>query len=317
MKTTLFLKALHSHEDSSELAEFLCEHLGRVGDFIYEVIIHSALEVLKVIPFLFITYLLMEFIEHKAGDRTTRMMKRAGKLGPAIGGAAGALPQCGFSAMASNLYAVRVISLGTLLSVYLSTSDEMLPLLIGNSAMSIGKIALLLLYKVAVAVMLGFAVDLLLRLLGKGGGEVNIDEMCDSDGCHCEDGILRSSIHHTLSISLFVLIGSLLINSAVFFIGSERLLSLTYDKPVISHLVSALFGLIPSCAASVALTGFYTKGFITAGAMLSGLFSGAGIGLLVLFRVNKRLRDNLIIMALLVAFGFTFGLLFDLIAPAF
>ena len=169
----------------------------------------------------------------------------------------------------------------------------------------------------AVAIFIGFATDFVLKLLGKCRDDINIDEMCDSDGCHCDEGILHSAIHHTISISLFVLIGSLLINAAVFFIGSETLLSYTYDKPIVSHIISALFGLIPSCAASVALTGFYTKGFITAGAMLSGLFSSAGIGLLVLFRVNKRIRDNLIIMALLVLFGFVFGLLFDLIAPAF
>ena len=135
----LFFKALHSHGGESHLADFLCENLGKFGDFIYEVIIHSLIEVLKVLPFLFLTYLLMEFIEHRAGAKTIRTMKNAGKLGPAIGGAAGALPQCGFSAMASNLYAVRVVSLGTLFAVYLSTSDEMLPLLIGNSEIGIDR----------------------------------------------------------------------------------------------------------------------------------------------------------------------------------
>ena len=174
-----------------------------------------------------------------------------------------------------------------------------------------------MLYKLAVAIAAGFAIDLILRLFGKTDEDIDIDGLCEEDECHCEDGILRSAIHHTVSISLFVLIGAFVINAAVFFIGSDTLISLTYGKPVISHIICAVFGLIPSCASSVALTSFYLKGFITAGAMLSGLFSAAGVGLLLLFRVNKRIKDNVIVVSILIAIGFIFGLLFDLIAPLF
>lgn len=305
--------ALHSHADHEGLSSFLTEHLGRFGEFIDSVIFHSLIEVLKLLPFLFLTYVFMEFIEHKASDKTVSLMKRSGKLGPMIGGVAGLVPQCGFSAMAANLFAGKVISLGTLIAVFLSTSDEMLPLLIGNPDIGVGKILLILAYKLIGAILIGFLVDLILHLTKKSEEEINIDEICDSDNCHCERGILHSAIHHTVSIALFVLISGILINTAIFFIGEERMIELTYDKPVIGHLIAALLGLIPSCAVSVALTEFYTSGFITAGCMLAGLFSGAGVGILVLFRVSKDIKRNLIAVSILVASGFLLGLLCDLI----
>ena len=311
--STGMLHADHSH---GGIGEALREHLGDFGAFLDEVIWHALLDTLKVIPFLFLTYLLMEFIEHKAADKTLAVMQRSGKVGPLLGGAIGLAPQCGFSSVASNLYSGKIITLGTIIAVFLSTSDEMLPLLVG-SGIHAKTILFILLYKVFVAVAVGFGIDITLRLLGKTNGKIEIEDICDEDGCHCENGILRSSLHHTLHISLFILIFTFIINTAVFFIGEENLGQIMYDKPFVSHLIAALLGLIPNCAASVAITGFYTSGYITLGTMLSGLFSGAGIGLLVLFRVNKNIKQNLLILAILAATGTIFGMLADVTGLAY
>ncbi len=302
-----------SHENHSWLTEFMEKTLGSFGLFIEEVIFHGITDTLYLIPFLFLTYLLMEVIEHKAGDKTLKFMKASGKLGPIAGGLLGAVPQCGFSSVASNLYCGKVITTGTLIAVFLSTSDEMLPILIGNENIMLKTVLFILLYKILVAVLVGFIVDIVFRLLKKGGEDINIDELCDNDNCHCERGIFYSALHHTLSISLFILLCTFLINAAVFFISEDVLVSVMYDKPVISHIIAAAFGLIPNCAASVALSEFYAEGFITLGTMLSGLFSGAGVGLLVLFRLSKDIKRNLIIIGILIISGAFFGLLADLI----
>ncbi len=282
--------------------------------FLEEVLLHGLIDTLKLIPFLFLTYLLMEFIEHRAGDRAERFMERAGRFAPLVGGALGAVPQCGFSAAASNFYAGRVISLGTLIAVFLSTSDEMLPILISGD-FGIGRAALLVLYKLLVGVLVGFLVDLVLRIMRRGGREINIDNICENDNCHCERGILHSAIHHTVTITLFVLAITVAINTVVYFVGTDVIAEALDGLPVISHVVSALLGLIPNCAVSVALATFYAEGFISVGTMLAGLFSGAGVGILVLFRVNKNVRENLAIMAILVAVGAVFGMLGDVIFP--
>ena len=280
-----------------------------------EILLHGFLDTLKLLPFLFLTYLLMEFIEHRASDGAERFMNRAGAFAPVIGGTLGAVPQCGFSAAASNLYTGRIISLGTLVAVFLSTSDEMLPILISGNV-PIPSVLIILAYKAAVGIAAGLVIDLTLRILHRDRKTINVDELCENDNCHCERGILYSAVHHTLTISIFVLVITIAINSLVYFVGEENLGALMYDKPVIGHLIAAVFGLIPNCAASVALTTLATEGLITVGTMMSGLFSGAGVGLVVLFRVNKHLKENLAVLAILVAVGLVFGLVFDLIAPA-
>ena len=293
-------------------------HAHAEGDVLHgaleEIFLHGVLDTLKLIPFLFLTYLLMEFIEHRASAKAERFMNRAGKLAPIVGGLLGAVPQCGFSTAASNLYTGRVITLGTLVAVFLSTSDEMLPILISGNV-PIGSVLVILAYKAAVGIAVGFAIDLVLRLMRRGRENINIDELCENDNCHCERGIIYSAVHHTLTISLFVLVITLAINALVFFVGADNLGAIMYDRPVIGHLIAAVFGLIPNCAASVALTELATEGLITVGTMMAGLFSGAGVGLLVLFRVNKHLKENLAVLGILVLVGTVFGLVFDLIAP--
>ena len=207
---------------------------------------HSLLDAARLIPFLFLTYLLMEFLEHREGERTERYLRNAGKVGPLVGGALGILPQCGFSAAASSLYAGRVITSGTLIAIYLSTSDEMLPILI-SSAAPLSFILKILATKLIVGMVCGFAVDLIARKRGKQSADASqIDAMCERDGCACEGGILRSAIKHTLQIGLFVLLFTFLMNLAVELIGEDKLGAVLSGRPVIGNLLAALLGLVPS-----------------------------------------------------------------------
>lgn len=288
---------------------------GEVAHWFDEIFLHGLLDTLKIIPFLFLTYLLMEFIEHKAGEKAEGFMKRAGVFAPVVGGALGAIPQCGFSAAAANLYAGRIVSMGTVVAVFLSTSDEMIPILV-SGRVPVGTVVLVVLYKALVGILVGLGLDLALKLMRREPEKINIDAICDEDNCHCERGIWYSALHHTATISLFVLIVTLAINALVFFVGEENLGAVMHGKPFISHLIAAVFGLIPNCAASVALTTLCTEGLITAGTMMSGLFSGAGVGLLVLCRVNRKPKENAIIIGIVVTAGVIFGLLADLIFPA-
>ena len=294
---------LHAHTESH----------GDIWHEIYEeVLLHGILDTLKIIPFLFLTYLFMEFIEHKASGKTRAFMERSGIAGPAVGGMLGAIPQCGFSAAAANFYSGRVISLGALVAVFLSTSDEMLPIMISGNMPAAGILAILG-YKAAVGIFVGFAIDLTLRLMKRERRTIDIDGICTDENCHCENGIFISAIHHTLTVGGFILIVTLLVNALVLFVGSENISRIIENKPIISHAVSSILGLIPNCATSVALTDFFMQGFISAGTMMSGLFSGAGVGILVLFRVNKNLKENLAVIAILVICGTLFGFIADLL----
>lgn len=292
-------------------------HAHHTGDitvtsFLSEVLLDGFLDTLKIIPFLFLTYLLMEYIEHKASEKTLAFMKKSGALGPLVGGALGAVPQCAFSAVASNLYTGKVITLGTLIAVFLSTSDEMLPILISANA-DVGKIFLILGYKAAVGILMGFIIDILMRFFFKKNSEIDIDRICENDNCHCERGILYSSIHHTVTITVFIFAVTLLVNSLIFFIGTDRLAELGSSAFGLSHLVFALLGLIPGCATSVAISTFGLRGIISTGSMLAGLFPNAGVGIIILFRLNKNKKENLIILLTLVVIGFLFGILADVI----
>ena len=305
------LHAEGSHGMHDGLSEWLIGVFGEAGRFLDEVFLHALIDTAKVILFLFLTYLALEIIEHRATDKARRLMARAGGFGPLIAGAVGAVPQCGFSAVAANFYTGRVITLGALVAAFLSTSDEMLPVLLSENV-GVGKILTIIIYKTAVGILVGFLIDLVLRLLGRGRPEVNIDEICDGE-CHCEAGIVPSAIRHTLSVTLYIFVVTLLINSLFFFVGEDRLSGLAVELPVISHFLSAVFGLIPNCAASVALTRLAMSGVISTGSMISGLLSGAGVGLLVLFRMNKHPRENAVILLILVLSGTLFGFLFDLL----
>ena len=276
---------------------------------VLRVFLHALKDSALILPFLFLTYLLMELLEHKAGNGVEKAIKKAGKLGPLAGGALGLVPQCGFSTVAAGFYAGRVVSVGTLLAVFLATSDEMIPVLLG-ARVGAGKILTVLALKLIIAVVVGFLADLLWR---RREAELHLEGLCEEEGCGCgEKGVWRSSLYHTLHVFLFVLLFNVAIGFALELVGEEALGAAMRDVPVLGQLVAALVGLIPNCAASVAIATLYTKGVITAGAMLAGLLTGAGAGLLVLFRTNKKWKENLLIVGILLATGVLFGALLDL-----
>ena len=286
--------------------------------FAEEVLWHTAKEVLLLLPFLFLTYLFMEFLEHRAGEGMKHSIQKAGRFGPLLGSALGIVPQCGFSAAASGLYAGRVISLGTLIAVFLSTSDEMLPILISSGASPL-LIVKLLGIKFAIGLLAGFGVDLVLRLLHKDvcrehhEHHDHIHELCEHEGCDCEaDGVWKSAIKHTLHIVIFMVVLVFLLNLGLFFLGHDALAALFTKIPVVGHLLAGVVGLIPNCASSVLITKLYLEGLVSAGCMMSGLLVGAGVGLLVLLRAYHPRRRAFGIIGLLYAIGTVAGMLLDL-----
>lgn len=280
---------------------------------IIHVLEHGIIDTVKLVPFLFLTYLFMEYIEHKTSTKVKNLVHKSGKAGPLIGGLLGAVPQCGFSASAASLYAGRVISLGTLIAIFLSTSDEMLPILI-SEAVDVKVILPILGIKVAIGMVAGFVIDFVMHFGKKPETEeFKIHDMCEHGHCHCEKSIWKSALKHTLQITLFILIVNLVLGFVIEFVGEKSLANLFFAKPVIGEIVAGLVGLIPNCASSVVITQLYLEGVIGFGAMMSGLLVGSGVGLLVLFRVNESLKDNLRILAVLYGIGVGCGILLGFI----
>lgn len=290
-----------------------------------EIIEETLIDAVKLLPFLFITYLIMEYIEHKMGHKTKSAIKKSGKWGPIIGSILGVFPQCGFSVSATNLYAGRVITLGTLIAVYLSTSDEMLPIFI-SEAVSPVIILKILGIKLIIGMIAGVIIDLFVNLIIKNKNkkivqqneedseEDEIGHMCEEEHCHCnESGILKSAIHHTLSILVFIVLITFIINTVVHFVGEETIAGWILNKPVIGPVIASLIGLIPNCAASVIITNMYLENVISLGSMISGLLTGAGVGLAVLFKTNNKIKENIRIIILLYAIGVISGIMIDLI----
>ena len=267
----------------------------------------TVLDSLKLLPFLFAAYLAIEIIEERAEEKTVAIVHRAGRWGPVLGGLLGAIPQCGFSAATSNLYAGGLITRGTLLAVFLSTSDEMLPILISGGA-PVAFILKVLGYKMLSGALAGIIVDTAEKKLGHERHKT-LHELCEQEDCHCEDGILKSALRHTGKIFVFLFAVTLVMNAAVELLGPERLGSFILNRPVAGEFLAGIIGLIPNCAASVVLTSLYLQGAMSAGAMISGLLVGSGVGLLVLVRMNRDWRDNLVTLGVLYASGVVFGLL--------
>ena len=307
-----------------------------IAHIIGHVLEHSIEDTLYLIPFLFVTYLAMEWLEHKAGDKAEEAVRRAGAAGPVVGALVGIVPQCGFSAAAATLWAGRVITLGTLFAVFLSTSDEMLPIFLAEQVapMTILKIMGV---KLMIGMVMGFVVDAAVRLARRDREKLRIHELCERDHCHCNDdceaceqqpelaydfehdeehehhreggSILRSALKHTVQVTVFIFIITLVLDGALELVGEDALAAFLGSNPVLSVLGSALVGLIPNCAASVVIAQLYVEGALGAGAMMAGLLVSAGVGLLVLFRTNRGLRQNLIVLAGLWATGAFWGLI--------
>lgn len=279
-------------------------------DLFLDALLDSLLDGIKLLPFLLITYLVMEYLEHKAGEKTGKIVEKSGKFGPLIGSILGMFPQCGFSAAASSLYAGRIITLGTLISIYLSTSDEMLPIFISKQV-PISLILTVLGIKVAIGMIAGFIIDLVYRRVTHGKKEnLRIEHMCDHEHCHCSEGhFVKSAIIHTLQVFGFILLISLLLNIVIQIVGEARISEFLANKAILSVFLSGLVGLIPNCAASVIITQLFLEGFLGFGAMIAGLLVGAGVGLIVLFRVNDSIKENIFITSLLYIVGVLFGII--------
>ena len=325
------------------------------ADMAFEVLADAVVDTLYLLPFLFVTYLVMEWLEHRTGDSAQQAIRRAGVFGPAIGAVLGVVPQCGFSAAASTLYAGRVITLGTMFAVFLSTSDEMLPIFIAEQV-PLQTMGAILGAKIVLGMAFGFAVDAVLRASSRAQEGLRIHQLCEDAGCSCDDdcetcksnpelayehhddcagecdhehhhhdhthdsewgGIAKSALVHTLQVTLFVFLVSLVLNVVLVGVGEEALEQAFGENALLATIGSGLFGLIPNCAASVAIAQLYVEGVLGAGAMMAGLLSAAGVGMLVLLRTNKDARGNALIVCVLVAFSIACGLVIDALGIVF
>lgn len=278
----------------------------------FDIILDTLLDSVKLLPFLFLTYLCMELLEHHTNDKTSRTIEKAGKSGPIWGGLLGVIPQCGFSTAAASLYSGGVITVGTLLAIFLSTSDEMLPIFI-SEAVPIATIGKLLATKVVIAIVSGLLVEIIfLKILKQKEKHMDIHVVCEEEHCHCEDGVLLSAIKHTLRILIYIILISFVLNMVIAGIGEDTIASVLSSIPVLGQILAALIGLIPNCASSVIITELYLDELIGAGAMMAGLLVNAGVGLLVLFRLNRHLKENLAIVACLYGIGVFWGIVLDL-----
>ncbi len=283
-----------------------------------EVLLDAALDTLKLLPFLFLTYLVLEFIEEKAEQGSLKLVRQSGVLGPILGSLLGIVPQCGFSASASNLFAQRLISAGTLIAVFLSTSDEMLPILI-SSAVSPVTILKILGVKALAGMAAGLLADRLFHLCRHEGERIDLHELCEEENCGCEEhGIFLSALLHTLQIAGFVLAVNLLLGIVLHFVGEDTLSNLILNRPVIGPIIAGLVGLIPNCAASIVITELYLQDAMTAGSMMAGLLAASGVGMLVLFRINRRaMKDNVKLLLYTFFSAVLMGIVLDLLGAAF
>lgn len=276
-----------------------------------EVILDTIVDSLKLIPFLLVAFLIIELLEHKLNNKTKNILTKSKKIGPIIGSLLGVIPQCGFSVMATNLYITRIITLGTLISIYLSTSDEMLIIMISEKV-EISLILKILLIKIFFGIVYGLIIDKIINKKKKDK-ETNY-ELCDEEHCDCNHSILLSAIKHTLHITLFIFIITLIINAIFTLLGDNYLSKLLLNNSILSPFITSLIGLIPNCAASVILTELYLNSNISLGALIGGLLTSSGSSLLVLIKNNKNQKENLSIILLLYALGVLSGIIIELIS---
>lgn len=283
-------------------------------DFL-DVLLDALLDTAKMLPFLFLAFLLMEFIEHKAGDKLADFLGKAGTFpaaGPAAGAVLGCIPQCGFSVAAANFYAGRVITLGTLISVFIATSDEAIPVLLAHPEM-LGSVWKLIAVKIIAALVAGIAADLIIRIFRITTDGESFEDICTESGCGCgSHGIWYSALKHTLSVGIFIFIVNIVIGAAMSLAGNEAVEHFIGSMGFFQPFAAGLVGMIPNCAASVLLTELYAEGAVSFGTAAAGLCTGAGIGLAVLFRTNKNVRENLVITVIVYAVGVICGIILNL-----
>lgn len=357
-------------------------------DLLIDILLDAGKDTLSLVPFLLVTYLALETLEHVAGDRVNGAIKRAGATGPVVGSLLGMVPQCGFSAMAATLYAGRVVTLGTLVAVFLSTSDEMLPLLLAEQV-PVKTMAMLLASKALIALVTGFIVDAAIRGLRRNvrahaairrtvlgtavnpahvncahddhsGGDIidevaeagvsadHIHELCERDHCGCDEdegehghghdhehghnhghghadehhhdhghshegapvlSIIRSAISHTVQVSVFIFLVTLILVAVLETFGESAIEQFLRGNETLAVLGSALVGLIPNCSASVVITQLYLEGALQLAPMLAGTLISAGVGYLVLFRTNRSARENTLFLVMMYVIGAGWGLI--------
>ena len=355
-------------------------------DLLIDILLDAGKDTLSLVPFLLVTYLALETLEHVAGDRVNGAIKRAGAAGPVVGSLLGMVPQCGFSAMAATLYAGRVVTLGTLVAVFLSTSDEMLPLLLAEQV-PVQTVAMLLASKALIALVTGFIVDAAIRGLRRNarahaairrtvlgtaanpahvncahddhtGGDIidevaeagvsadHIHELCERDHCGCDEdeddhghdhshdhghadahehhhghdhshshegapvlSIIRSAISHTVQVSVFIFLVTLILVAVLETFGESAIEQFLRGNETLAVLGSALVGLIPNCSASVVITQLYLEGALQLAPMLTGTLISAGVGYLVLFRTNRSARENAVFLVMMYVIGAGWGLI--------
>lgn len=289
---------------------------------ILDIVLDTLLDGVKLIPFLFIAFLIIELIEHKLSKKTEKAIAKAGKGGPIIGALLGGIPQCGFSVVATNLYITRIISLGTLISIYLSTSDEMIPVLLSSDA-PINKVLAFVGIKVLVGMVVGFIIDLILRETHNKEEKKNKKHahedfhVCEEEHCHCEESLLKSSIIHTIKTLGFILLITFALNILFGYVISEEAVEgFMESHKLLAPMLASLIGLIPNCGASVMISSIYAEGVITFGTAMAGLLTNSGLALLVLFKQNKNMKENLGVVGLIYFLGILFGYIFNLIGVA-
>ena len=275
------------------------------------IILDTLLDTVKLVPFLFVAFLIIEYVEHKLSSKTENIIKKSGKYSPLLGSLLGLIPQCGFSVVATNLYITRIISLGTLIAIYLSTSDEMLPIMISHNV-DIKIIILILLCKFVIAFIFGYLIDFIFR---KKRNDDKIYDICHDEHCGCEesDNLFKSSLIHTIKTVIYLLIITFIINLLFTYVGEQYLSNLLYKNRLIGPLIASLIGLIPNCGASIMITELYLSNTISFASTLSGLLTSSGVALLVLFKSNKNFKENLSILATLYFIGVIVGLLIEFI----
>jgi len=283
-------------------------------EVLLEILEDAIIDSIKLLPFLFVSYLIIELIEHKATDKIKKYLLKSGKFGSIVGALFGVIPQCGFSVTASTLYAGRVITIGTLVAVFISTSDEAIPVLLSNPG-SLPKILPIIITKVLLAIVVGLVIDFFIVRKKAENKELeekdHIHEMCEH--CHCKENIFLSVLKHTFDVFIFIFLFNVILNLLITLIGEENLSKLLLSGNVLQPIVSALIGMIPNCAASLLLTELYIDGTISFASIISGLSVGAGVGIIVLFKENKNLKENLKILIGTFLVSVIFGILIELL----
>ena len=272
-----------------------------------ETVVDSLIETLKLVPFLFISFLIIELLEHKFSNYTKKIIEKAGYFGPLIGSSLGIFPQCGFSVMATNLYVMKIISMGTLISVYLSTSDEMLPLMLSHN-IAFSTIFKILGFKFIIAIFWGFMIDLLFK-----NNIVNSkhNEICQKEECHCEKSLIKSTIKHTTSITIFIFLCILILNGTMELLGKDIFYKILSKNSVFTPFVTSIVGLIPSCASSVIITELYLNDIISLSGLLAGLLASSGVAIVVLFKTNSNVKNSLKVLILLYSVSVLSGLIVE------